>query len=62
MPLGHLHIQWVMLNVRVRILISRMGNAVRVVTRCSDSRWMGLLYSQATPPLQHTEGGFGVTA
>lgn len=54
MPPGHLHIQWVMLNVRVRILMSRMGNAVHVVTRCSDSRWMGLLHSHwPLPPAAH---------
>lgn len=51
MPPGHLHIQRVMLNVRVRILMSGMGNAVHVVTRCSDSRWMGVFaFPLATPP------------
>lgn len=55
MPLGHLHIQWVLLNaVRVRILISRMGDAVHVATHCSDRRWMGLLHSHwPLPPAAH---------
>lgn len=53
MPLGHLHIQWVMLNVQVRILISRIGNAVHVYAHSSESHWMGLLYSPATGPAAH---------
>lgn len=50
MPRGYLHIQWLLLNVQVRMGGIRMGNAEHVVSHPSQSHWRGPLYSLATRP------------